>query len=136
MTSLLRNALAARRWAVVAMLASFTVALGVLVMHTTSGSATSHVGPAAVVHSLAENNAAGGAADGGSCQECGLHEHDAVAMTCAVALVVLLTVAAPSRALQWILPPLRTALDPAAPAGDPNGQARRPSLVALGISRT
>jgi hypothetical protein len=135
-TGLLRAQLAARRWAVVAMLVTLTVTIGVLVMHAMSGSSAAHAGPAAVVHSIIEADAAAAVGDDDAGHDRSLHEHGAAEAMCAVALAVILTPAVPALRLLRTLPPPRAVLLPAAVESWRVELGRRPSLVVLGISRT
>ncbi|MFI2364722.1 DUF6153 family protein [Promicromonospora sp. NPDC019610] len=157
---LLRSALTGPRQGLVGALAILTVILGVVTMHSMSGSPTSHghavphedtavvseqlaqdgtaktatvqagTGPVLVRAAATDDHAAGD--DGSCCDGCG--GHDAAMAMCLMVLVALLALVAPARRLLWRAPlQLAASLAPAfAGLRDPAA----PSLHQLCISRT
>ncbi|MFJ3404823.1 DUF6153 family protein [Promicromonospora sp. NPDC090134] len=145
--SLLRSALAGPRQGVVGALAILTVIVGVVTMHSMSGSPTSHAhavpheaaavvsaqagtGPVLVQAPATDDHAAGD--EGSCCDGCG--GHDAAMAMCLMILVALLALVAPARRLLWRAPlQLAASLTPA--FAGPRDLAA-PSLHELCICRT
>lgn len=155
--SVLRSALAGPRQGLVGALAILTVIVGVVTMHSMSGSPTSHghavpheaaavaseqvtsahtgttravTGPVLVQAPATDDHAAGD--EGPCCDGCG--GHDAAMAMCLMILVALLALVAPARRLLWRAPPQRAAA--LAPAFAGLRDIAAPSLHELCISRT
>jgi hypothetical protein len=141
-----RTLLAARRRGTARVLVIMMLALGVMLVHATSGAGNPHGAPVVAVadHHLTPDTTSThthvGAAPhdhpqgGAGCSDGGCGDHHDAAALCLIALVVLLALTAPNRSVAMRLVPVwalvaRWAL-PTTTAGT------APSLHALGISRT
>ncbi|MCF4121126.1 hypothetical protein L1785_09035 [Antribacter sp. KLBMP9083] len=145
MVSTLRAVLTAPRRGLAVAMAVLTLVLGVLVMHAMSGSVTVHVGPAAVLepaHSAAKSmgerpiEPAGDGLHEPCASECAGHEHGAAEAMCAMMLTVLLALRLPGIAKWRLAPALLGGLRIASWLPASHAAGVRPSLHALGISRT
>ncbi|MFD6446851.1 DUF6153 family protein [Promicromonospora sp. NPDC060204] len=150
--SVLRSALAGPRQGLVGALAILTVIIGVVTMHSMSGSPTSHghavphedtavvsaqtssaqtgTGPVLLQAPATDGHAPGD--DGSCCAGCG--GHDAAMAMCLMILVALLALVAPARRLLWRAPLQLVAS--LAPAFAGLRVVAAPSLHDLCISRT
>ncbi|WP_125776164.1 hypothetical protein [Antribacter gilvus] len=115
------------------------LALGVVLMHAMSGSPMAHAGPIAVLEVVA-HEAIGAESLGGMteaphppCDGCHADGHDVTGAMCMIVLTMLLIFSLPGAAVRvpWLASWLTATPLPALPAA-----GARPSLDALGISRT
>lgn len=142
--SLLRSAVAGPRQRPIGALAILLVIVGVVTMHSMSGSPVSHAHhaphevPVVTVHDTAAvpamtQQATAAEPGTGVCHD-GCGGHDLATAMCLMILVAILALVAPARRLLWQVPPERSALLLPAPVGA--GALVAPSLHELCISRT
>jgi hypothetical protein len=143
---LFRSLPAARRRGSARVLVIMMLAVGVMLVHATSGSSDVHSTPVVAVadhHLTADPSSThthAGAAphdhprDAGGCSDGGCGDHHDAATLCLLALVVLLALTAPNRSVAMRLVPVWALLARWALPTTTAGNA--PSLHALGISRT